>query len=114
MNEFDLCPKCGGVKSLKQPEHTGRVHTGTFKACVCKPEPAQKHDGNLGQGDTVGYDRYHRRPVHVQLQVGSDDIVMVPDLGEIAIAPHKALSLLAWLQQEKPELERLAKEQERG
>lgn len=77
------------------------------------PEPAQKHDGSLGQGDSVSYDRYHRRPVHVKLFVGADDIVMVPDMGEIAISPQKALSLLAWLRQEESELERFAKEQTR-
>lgn len=118
------CSVCGGVTSLNQPETSMRVSLGPFRICTCKREqearnavrvveekPAQKHDGKLGQGDSVSYDRYHRRPVHVKLFVGSDDIVMVPDMGEIAISPQKALSLRDWLIQESPELERLAKEQ---
>ena len=33
MQEFNLCPKCGGVKS--QPVFFGRVHPGVFSACSC-------------------------------------------------------------------------------
>jgi hypothetical protein len=37
MNEYNLCPKCGSVKSLKQPEQSRRVSTGVFQPCTCAP-----------------------------------------------------------------------------
>lgn len=63
------------------------------------PEPAPKHDGNLGDGEFV---RYHYFTDHTAK--------IVCDSGELT--PAQALSLLAWLKQKEAELQRLAKEQE--
>lgn len=99
--EFNLCPKCGGVKSLKQPEHTRRVRTSVFRACTCKTEPAQKHDGKLGKDSKA--------------HINQSGLVVVEEYDEVAyLYPTEALSLLAWLTQERETLERLAKEQTDG
>lgn len=92
--EFNLCPKCGGVKSLKQPEHTGRVHTSIFKACICPPKTVPNRDGRA-------VTRYGEREFMVHVRQGN-----------FALTSIEALSLLAELEQERETLQRLAKEQE--
>lgn len=101
--EFNLCPKCGGVKSLKQPEQTGWVRTSTFKACSCQTE--SKHEGKISDF----YEAHitsHQRMVFIGNGGHLND--------HIELTPAQALSLLAWLIQERETLQRLAKEQEDG
>lgn len=79
-------------------------------------EPAQKHDGGL---DEKGHETVSYGKVYVGMGMNGKSLfvdgVHLDSLDEsVHMRPKQALSLLAWLQQEKPELERLAKEQERG
>lgn len=109
MNEYTLCPKCGGVKSLKQPEHNMRVSTSVFRACSCPSESAPKHDGWLGpKAEGLAPFVSHNTDPWIQKPVVRIEHANRPSMD---LAPHQALSLLAWLLQEKPELERLSKEQ---
>lgn len=116
--EYNLCPKCGGVTSLKRPEHSMRVSTGVFRPCTCKPEPVQKHDGKLDK--RAVHDDYHATATiqdDYGLCDGSKLVEVAGGRGDcensrVLLEPAQALSLLAWLTQERGELQRLAKEQE--
>lgn len=65
-------------------------------------EPAPKHDGDLGE-HLVDY-RYG--DVEIDKTLNDLDHPV-----RVRLRPKEALSLLAWLKQEEPELQRLAKEQ---
>lgn len=90
--DIPLCPQCG---KAKEPHVR-------FGECKCG-KPVKKHDGELSKSGA-----------HVEYAQGfSCTIVQLSEQGETwHLFPSEALSLLAWLQQEKSTLERLAKEQE--
>ena len=68
-----------------------------------------KHDGKLG-----GRNPYSvccvigKRTHYAGVRIGHDEVTST----EIWLSPAQALSLLAWLEQEEDELQRLAKEQQ--
>ena len=67
------------------------------------------HDGNLG-GDgryTVSHDKVFNEPT-VDIK-GDINYVDMEDM--VSLTPKEALSLLAWLEQERETLEKLVKEQ---
>lgn len=75
------------------------------------PEPMPHHDGWLDDGSAswmatkVEYDLSYKVH-HLSIHGGYGDM----ESRDITLDPKQALSLLAWLQQEKATLERLAKE----
>lgn len=78
------------------------------------PDDEPKHDGKLDEQGTytVGlYENKNARQMSVDI-VESDNNLLEPEY--VKLTPAQALSLLAWLRQEEAELQRLAKEQERG
>lgn len=87
----------------------------TTTPCTCSPEP--KHDGKLDEDDdgcTVSFDDN----AHLDKGYGCCRGVRIAGkyaIGngedEVTLSPKKALSLLAWLEQERETLEQLAKEQ---
>ena len=117
--EKNICPRCGGVKRVEYviifvdgvpyemridaqdlPTETG------WHLCPGHPEPAQRHDGNLNTESThnVYYNNFGGVAIH------ANDAA--PDTSVTWMSASEALSLLAWLQQERDALARLAKEQE--
>lgn len=67
MNEYNLCPKCGGAKSLNQPEHSTLVRTSVFRACSCTPDSVVKCDYcNATEKVTTFSDRAGQKPdIHI-------------------------------------------------
>lgn len=119
--ESNICAICGGVKRVYWTISFEECHpvdvrfdpaslASNWRLCPGHPEPATKHDGSLQPASRVYHDVDGlRRPVvriDGEYQTGPEDTV--------ELSPHQALSLLAWLKQEEPELERLAKEQASG
>lgn len=106
MNEYNLCPICGGIKD---PAPTAYPR----KFGICRGhEPVKKHDGKLDDnGDYMveyGADSAGRTTVDLDENIFS----WLKDSSDRArLTPAQALSLRDWLIQESPELERLAKEQ---
>jgi len=89
-NTGDICPKCGNEVLLSGER-----------------EPTPRHVGKLPGGDT--YEVYYDGE-------GKDTLICVQGTHnlsnyEVILEPKQALSLLAWLQQEREKLEALAKEQ---
>lgn len=134
---INICERCGGNKSMvidytvATPYPTAYTVTSgapltvnlgfpftvsaaapaqwaTTTPCTCSPEP--KHDGNLGHNSTVFYeDDPYMTSTGETFYVKS---VMLSDkIRHLALIPKEALSLLAWLEQERLTLEQLAKEQ---
>lgn len=68
-----------------------------------------KHTGDLGHNAMVGFDdcRYSTsdgEPFYLE------EVLISDKMRHVWITPGEALSLLEWLQQEKPKLEQLVKE----
>ncbi len=125
----NICPQCGGVinifytiEFLECRPRSIRVDpqpmpSSTWTLCPGHPEPAVKHDGNL---DGRGQMDYLHASVEHRTWYGADEIEAVSISGgygdiensHVVLDPKQALSLLIWLTQEKPTLEKLAKEQE--
>lgn len=119
----NICGICGGVQRIEfvmgfeegrpydlRIEHRELLPEGEWRICPGHPEPAPKHNGKLDErGDRLvrlmGDDGE-------EFQGNRDVVIMNGRHDEgIVLHPTQALSLLNWLIQEKPELERLAKEQ---
>ena len=94
----NVCERCGGLKTA--PFASGIIQHSTIKMCDCPPQPTSKHDGNLSRHSSIEYYALKGR-TWVRLCEGGETWVL---------SPAEALSLLSWLQQEKPTLDRLAKE----
>ena len=73
------------------------------------PEPAPKHDGKL---DEQGNRLIRIMGDDSEEFLGKREIVIMSGdfMNGIVLNPHQCLSLLAWLEQHRDELERLAKE----
>lgn len=117
MSDNNVCETCGGYKTIWYkvdlvmkggPEQTvvpsqGVLTTTPFNLCPGHPEPAPKHDGQLDkEEDSRVYYNYKR-----------EIVVLAGGSSPSFLTPKEALSLLAWLLQEKEALERWIKEGER-
>lgn len=129
--ESNVCTICGGTKRVDwtisfeecrpvEMRFDPATLAGNWRLCPGHPEPEQKHNGNLD--DRPQHDDYHAS-VEIQedwgLCDGSKIVEIYGGRGDcencrVLLEPVQALSLLVWLKQEIPELERLTKEQERG
>lgn len=101
------CPKCGTWRDM-DGACCGRCGTAlVLKQLNEQSEPVAKHDGWLRPGSRVYHDTDGRHKPVVTIEgeyrSGPEDTV--------SLYPAQALSLLDWLIQEKPTLERMAKEQ---
>lgn len=116
--ENNVCAICGGLKGpvtrefldhlLRSAPYTNPLF---FRACTCKPEPAQKHDGKL---DEQGNRRVRIMGDDGEEFRGKRDVLIANgklDDG-IVLKPNQFLSLMDWGDQNRDELQRLAKEQE--
>lgn len=113
--ESNVCEICGGVKRIEyvigfeegRPRDM-RVESpslleGEWRLCPGHPEPAQKHDGRLDED----YQVYQSNGAW-----GVEGMILeYKGTCRAIIRPAQALSLLAWLEQNREELRRLAKEQ---
>lgn len=120
-HESTICAICGGytsqviIRRLPAANSEGIPYpladVPPIRLCPGHPEPVQKHDGRLDKdGDTkVQYGAAYpgERGIYV-LDMIDDD----PKHHSVYLGPAQALSLLTWLEQERGELQRLAKEQE--
>lgn len=104
--ESNICEICGGPLQANHLWCPG-PHS--------EDEPTPKHDGKL---DKDGWSDVEITEIWSCVQDKYGQGVRVGSLGcenesmRVELDPAQALSLLAWLSQEKNELERLAKEQE--
>lgn len=81
-----------------------------LKKQVKKMPPKVKHDGNLQHNASVFYeDKLYIRGDGSHFY--NEEISISDKMSHVSLIPKEALSLLEWLQQEKPNLERLMKEQ---
>lgn len=98
----------GPFEALAEALHTLRKEgeDSRWQEHLMKAAEAQKHDGNLGDGDRVSIWRWSERhsSVMIERESGSED--------NKHLSPNQALSLLAWLKQNEDELERMTKEQD--
>lgn len=109
--EYNLCPKCGGVLSLKRPDVNMRVHTSAFQACTCpKPNVTVTMEQDITYGDLGD----HAAAFHDE-SWGYDQIA-IRAKGEVRIGlrPRQFLRLLDWGAKHRAAIERLTKEQGRG
>lgn len=86
MQEFNLCPKCGGVKDPQG------AYPRAFGPCLCA-----------------------RATTHADamlIRYGEREYIIRTRQGNLILMPTEALVLLAELEQERETLRRLAKEQE--
>lgn len=106
-----LCEKCNGFTRLPPQyvlEEMGRHGQSPFMcpghALELSPESMPKHDGQLDKENKtrVLLDREDNQ-VHIE-DVWTDGI---------SFEPAQALSLLAWLKQEEPELRKLVEEEKK-
>lgn len=111
-----LCPTCGGINDARQYAllrlASGVCFFAPYKKCDCpsEPESALKHDGKL---DAYGYVKIDEYP-SVEIASRGDEETTLSYYETVHLTPTQALSLLAWLQQERETLERLVKEQDRA
>lgn len=114
--ENNVCGICGGVKRVDWTISFEECHpvemrfdpaslAGNWRLCPGHPNPAQKHDGKLGEDAYVNYYHYPKNTL-----APSTMVRVFTECGELT--PMESLSLLAWLKQEESELQRLAKEQD--
>lgn len=113
MEDNDLCPLCGGVMaSITHAIEAGGSRTEPLitSGHLCYGHPApQQHDGKLEGSNTYTVEHIFGlyMPDVASIKIGHDEV----SNDEVWLSPRQALSLLDWLLQEKPTLERLAKEQ---
>lgn len=113
--ENNVCAICGGARRVNWTisfEECRPVEmrfdpaslADNGRLCAGHPEPAQRHDGRLDEDYQV---------CHGNGAWGFEVVVLeYKGTTQALIRPDAALSLLAWLQQEREALQRLAKEQE--
>ncbi len=119
-NENNICEICGGVKRIEYTigfvegaPHDMRVEPHelpvAWRMCFGHPEPAQKHDGDLGHNASVWIeDEQH---ITADGETFYTKYVKISDKVRcVGLIPKEALSLLAWLKQEEAELRRLSEE----
>jgi hypothetical protein len=114
--ESNVCAICGGMLRIDYTiefrecmPHSisvepNQVVVPGMRLCPGHPEPAPKHDGKLDEDGsaTVWYDNIYS---HVR------GVLIDDSRGVCAyLEPKQSLSLLAWLEQERGELQRLAEE----
>lgn len=106
--QANICEQCGGMIRIeytitfeyctpREMRAEPYPHTSPFKLCPGHPDPASKHDGNLSGHSSVEYYALKDR-TWVRLREGGETWIL---------SPAEALSLLSWLQQEKPVVEQL-------
>lgn len=114
MSESNICPQCGGVirleytitferctpKEMRVGPDNLSLNPSPFKLCPGHPDPTSKHDGSLSGHSSVEYYALKDR-TWIRLCEGGETWVL---------SPAESLSLLSWLQQEKPMLEKLQSE----
>lgn len=99
----NVCERCGGLKTASFA--SGIIQHNTVKLCDCpQPPPVPKHDGKLYDRNegVVRYGAMYPGEIGVYIDCAGD---------RVYISVRQALSLLAWLQQEKPILDRLLEEE---
>lgn len=113
--ESNVCKICGGYKRLDPGmiKQTGDARLlGPIKLCPGHPEPAQKHNGRLDEKGDYTVEIWNEKG-HTTVDIDENiSSWLKDDPDHVELTPKQALSLLDWLTQKKPELERLAKEQE--
>lgn len=121
--ESNPCPQCGGQKTPiisisayqtnttvpSYPMHAPTTHVWpTYIQFCCCPQP--RHDGDLGHNATVWYE-----DVSYSSSTGPSfsccEVAISDKMRHVYLIPSEALSLLRWLQQERPHLEQLVQEQ---
>jgi hypothetical protein len=68
------------------------------------------HDGDLGHNATVSYTDVGYIDVNDGSSFSLEEVIISDKVRYAYLTPSEALSLLTWLQQEKPKLEQLVKE----
>lgn len=115
--DSNVCAVCGGLKGPVTREFLDHLLCSApytnplfFRACSCHPEPAEKHDGDLGHNTTAFYSDEKYITDNGE-SFFNREVCLSDKMRHICLIPKEALSLLAWLTQERGELQRLAKEQ---
>lgn len=103
----NTCEQCGGQRTVYykiEPVYGNNytsaalaISPSTMKLCMC-PVPRPKHDGKLDEHDEM------------EVRLDGKYVRLEEPWREILLNPKQALSLLAWLTQERETLERLAEE----
>ena len=98
----NICERCGGLKTASFA--SGIIQHSTVKMCDCSQTKPQKHDGKLDACNegVVRYGAMYPGDIGVYIDCAGD---------RVYISAKQSLSLLSWLQQEKPTLEKLAKDE---
>lgn len=119
--ESNVCAICGGMKRIEYVigfeegrPHDMRVESpsllpeGGWRLCPGHPEPVTAHDGFLDEKREYEVSWWQKQSEAPRIYI--EETSTVKDEPEfVGITPAQALSLLAWLKQEEPELQRLAK-----
>lgn len=112
----NACPTCGGMLSIEytiqfREARPYMINVSSMeRVCLGHPMPERKHDGQLGSNATVTYGEAATSAwgivdgIHIEhFDLGQEDVT--------GMSPSQALSLLSWLKQEEPTLQKMAKEQ---
>jgi hypothetical protein len=110
--QSNICEICGGVKSfyeeVKPDDVSQKISTiiGPKKLCYGHPKGAPKHDGKLGDDSTVRLGTTRGQAITLS---GYDELNFQARIG---LDAKQAISLLSWLEQNKPELIALAEQEQ--